>query len=317
MKIQSLKPGSIQDIQDYQICTDLFSVQVDPLNRTTYQAQMEVATLGSLSLAKISTGGAIISRQNEEFINPDFKRYSFVIILDGEMILSYHHGDAELRAGQFLFIDNTYPRSMLIQNHVSLLVISLPGIVLKRYFPETDKLEGKILNTRTDQRQENAAPYAFVLNNWEKILAGCLREFAPTLSNNLLQQLAACYLTDFSRNQSKGAGRIRNAKDLIEKNLHCPGFKVEDIAGELKVSSRYLRSLFSSSEKISHYLMRRRLEICAQRLVAKEFADKIITEIAFGCGFCNIAHFSRSFKKHYKVTPREYRKLHVQERQNH
>jgi AraC-like DNA-binding protein len=34
-----------------------------------------------------------------------------------------------------------------------------------------------------------------------------------------------------------------------------------------------------------------------------------ITEIAFAHGFNNLSNFNRQFRKHKKMTPREYRKL--------
>lgn len=314
MKIQSINTKlqpTPQNLQDLNVNTDLFSVFVEPLNRKTYQAQMEVASLGCLSLARISTSGAKISRRNEDVINLDFKRFSFVIVLSGEMILSYHHGVTELRAGQFLFIDNTYSRSMLVQKDISLLVISLPGVVLRRYFPEVEQLEGVVVKSQNRENSEDISPYSFILDRWEKIHQGSLRDSAPLLTHKLLKQLAACYKINEKQSQNKRVERISHAKVLIEERLACPGFTVEALAGELKVSSRYLRALFSGSEKLSHYLMRRRLEVCAQRLVSEDFADKIITEIAYSCGFCNIAHFSRSFKKHYQITPREYRKVYL------
>jgi AraC family transcriptional regulator len=37
--------------------------------------------------------------------------------------------------------------------------------------------------------------------------------------------------------------------------------------------------------------------------------QRLLTEIAFECGFADQSHFIRSFKNYYEVTPSEYRKL--------
>ena len=48
-----------------------------------------------------------------------------------------------------------------------------------------------------------------------------------------------------------------------------------------------------------------RLGFAAKQLIEKETS---IAEIAFSCGFNNIAHFNRVFKKYKHCTPSEYRK---------
>lgn len=298
----------------YTLKTDLFSVLVDPLDPETYDAKKELAALGSLSLAQIISAGAVVSRRSESFVNPDCKRYSFVAVLKGEMILSYHHGVTELKAGQFLFVDNTYPRSMFVQKSIRLLIISLPCLVLERYFPVPQQQEGILLGTpdpSVGSRQD--WPFDMILDNWDKIRQGALRDFAPILSDRLLSQLADCYARHFNQNSCKRATRISQVKSLIEERLCDPHLSVEALASELDVSSRYLRALFAPTEKISHYLLRRRLEESARRLASSAHEHLSISRIAYGCGFSTVAHFCRSFKKYYQVRPRDYRRAQLRQ----
>jgi len=37
-------------------------------------------------------------------------------------------------------------------------------------------------------------------------------------------------------------------------------------------------------------------------------SDKTITEVSYDCGFTNLANFNRQFRRHYRMTPKEYRK---------
>ena len=53
------------------------------------------------------------------------------------------------------------------------------------------------------------------------------------------------------------------------------------------------------------YLVKIRLEEAEKLLRINEYN---CTEIAYKCGFSNSAQFSKLFKEHYSVTPREYRK---------
>lgn len=70
------------------------------------------------------------------------------------------------------------------------------------------------------------------------------------------------------------------------------------------------RRVFTNSFKIvtgltfSDFLIRVRLEKARYHVL---FTNKSSSEIAALCGFCDKAHFSRSFTKHYSMTPTEYR----------
>lgn len=311
MKLHAAEPTQKQlDARLYTLKNDMFSVRVEPLGQATYRGEHEIATLGPLSIARISTTGAIVSRKHEEVLNPDFKRYSFIVILEGEMILSHHLGIAELKPGQFLFLDNNLPRTMYVQKSISIMLISLPGIVLKRHFKNPERFEGLVLNSKQVNQNEDPL-FSIILDSWDKLKAGCMREFAPMLSDKLLRRLADFYATQISHKQSRKEERINAAKALVEEQLHHANLTVESLAQEMGVSSRYLRALFSHSEKISHYILRRRLEECANCLEKHSDANVSITEVAFNCGFNNIAHFCRTFKKYYKITPREYRRVHL------
>jgi AraC-like DNA-binding protein len=55
------------------------------------------------------------------------------------------------------------------------------------------------------------------------------------------------------------------------------------------------------------YIQRRRLEKCASQLSNPMWCGHTISEIAFSWGFNSSAHFTRAFRAHFGVTPREYR----------
>ena len=74
--------------------------------------------------------------------------------------------------------------------------------------------------------------------------------------------------------------------------------------GNLSISS--FNRIFKKETKMTpmDYLMQIRLEQSKKILKRKEIP---ITEVAIRCGFNSSAHFSTSFRKCYKITPKEYR----------
>ena len=77
----------------------------------------------------------------------------------------------------------------------------------------------------------------------------------------------------------------------------------------MKCTKRYLHKVFSEDgETLNQYIWTHRLELCRAHLARADLAAKSITEIAFGCGFSNAAHFSRSFRARFGESPRAYRR---------
>jgi AraC-like DNA-binding protein len=95
----------------------------------------------------------------------------------------------------------------------------------------------------------------------------------------------------------------------IEEHLHDPSMSVESVAEGVHVSPRYLRAIFATSgEKVSAYILRRRLEECARRMRDPAWSSMTLMQIALSRGFNSAAHFTRSFREQYGASPREYRR---------
>jgi AraC-like DNA-binding protein len=64
----------------------------------------------------------------------------------------------------------------------------------------------------------------------------------------------------------------------------------------------------TSSETVSSYILRRRLEECARQLSDPHWSGHSIAEIAFAWGFNSASHFTRSFRDRFGASPRHYRR---------
>lgn len=293
----------------YTLDTEAFSVEANPIQREGYQASAEIAVLGALTLARVHSTSAVVHRRDETCSDPAFRHFSFVLATAGEVTISHHLGMSTLGCNEFTLLDNSHPRTMFVHEHVTLLLINVPRKVLQRYIPIPEEVEGQVL-TQGQGTQELFTP---ILALWEHMTRGSLREFAPAISDDLLGSVARAYRRYWGHRGSRTARRVIEVRQFIEAQLGNPELSVEGIAADLGVSSRYLRSLFHSSEKLSHYILRRRLEESASLLANPLYQSASITTIAFRCGFNSTAHFSRAFRKQYSLTPREYRRRHLEQ----
>ena len=103
-----------------------------------------------------------------------------------------------------------------------------------------------------------------------------------------------------------GNGIISQAVGIIHDEAHTD-LTLAALAERLNVSYQHLSTLFTEHLGLSFsaYLADIRLRDAKQLLDNSELS---VTEICFECGYRNLSHFLRSFKKKYGMTPKEYRK---------
>ena len=105
------------------------------------------------------------------------------------------------------------------------------------------------------------------------------------------------------------ASLLHRIRQHMEAMLDDPELDVDAVAADIGISPRYLRRLFAAEgEHFGAYLKARRLERCHADLVSPLHAQLGVSEIAFRWGFSDAAHFSRSFRDRFGLSPREHRR---------
>ena len=95
--------------------------------------------------------------------------------------------------------------------------------------------------------------------------------------------------------------------ELMENNLEEP-IELDELATFVDVSRRQIERMFHRHLDCSpsRYYLRLRLER-ARKLLKQ--SNMSIVEISMACGFISTPHFSRCYRKHIGVSPRDERKI--------
>ena len=98
---------------------------------------------------------------------------------------------------------------------------------------------------------------------------------------------------------------IEKAMEYIHHN-YTYDIRIAEVAKFLSIDRTYLYKLFKSHMKISpqQYLIHYRLKV-SQKLLKNSMLS--MTEIAYSCGFKDASSFNKHFKKHFHITPSNYR----------
>lgn len=100
--------------------------------------------------------------------------------------------------------------------------------------------------------------------------------------------------------------RINRVMDYIETHIQQP-LPLSIVAEIANFSPFHFHRIFTflTGETPNDFIQRLRIEKAAQQIRESEIP---ITEIAYNFGFSSISIFSRSFRKHFGITAKEYRK---------
>lgn len=94
-------------------------------------------------------------------------------------------------------------------------------------------------------------------------------------------------------------------RQIIEANLFSQ-LTIEELAQQNNLSVSSFKREFSKmyNDTPANYIKTKKLEKAAELL---QVSDQRITEIAFDCGFNDLANFTKSFTSKYNVSPTNYR----------
>jgi len=108
-----------------------------------------------------------------------------------------------------------------------------------------------------------------------------------------------------ARRATAPARQCERIAAYLEEHLEEP-LTLADIARVVDRSEEHVARLFRAERGVTVFreLQRLRLEKARYLLLC---SDASISEIAAQCGFQTLAHFSRSFREHYKTPPSQYR----------
>ena len=107
---------------------------------------------------------------------------------------------------------------------------------------------------------------------------------------------------------SIGKARLAVARRTIAKRLREPDLNVTSIARHQGVTPRYLQRLFEAEGmSFSEFLRDSRLDLAFELLSETTSGEESISAIAYDCGFSDLSHFNRSFRKRFERTPSDVR----------
>lgn len=276
------------------------------LDPSLFIGKISLTSHAGIEVAHLKTNAGLISRPRHR-PDHDNDQHCFLV--------SQRSGRSRItQGGRSIFLE---PGELLLMDSVGSCAITPVGLIEHASLPLPRGLVTRQLGQRTFGRiaahKASGRMLSLMVNQLCRNTPVQPKDTeADALLDALLQLLPAALLPDDAPEPDPealpGDSLLEYARQLIDESLGQPSLDPGSLARRLKISVRRLYRLFETeNDSVCRYIQHTRLQRCAQDLSNPALKAQSITTIAFKWGFVDSAHFSRSFKKHYALAPREYR----------
>ncbi|WP_374530719.1 helix-turn-helix domain-containing protein [Novosphingobium sp.] len=269
-----------------------------------FQGEMWAWQVGELGMIRPRSTASFVGRKARAGAE---ERLILHLQCRGTSLHTQNGAESELQPGDFVLGAADDPYSLDLKAH-ELLVVEFPRQPLAERLPGLDDL----LSRRVCGSSPGGRVFHdFLLSLWRQ---GDQSAHDPEWEdgvNSVFYDLAALAIRGAGNPQERTIDQaLRNrVLAMIEARLCDPLLKTTTIAEAFNTSVRTVQNLFAAMGTTpSAYILERRLLRASDRLHG--YHDESITEIAFELGFNDSAYFSRCFRQHFGVSPRDWRSGH-------
>lgn len=235
-------------------------------------------------------------------------RLSALIVSRGRARIRQRDSVTELDPGDLCLIRSGRDLELRIDDPFELTLVHVPEQEFAERFPLWRWALFKPIHAA------GGAPAVFLdalgsLQRWRDTLGHGNREGLANALIDLMGAVVCFAVPDNTGCVLRSLYQRERVKQFAQRNLQNPDLNVELIAQAVNLSPRQVHRLFAQeSVSLMRWVWIQRLENCHRELRNATSAKRTISDIAYAWGFNDQAHFSRAFRKHFGISPREVRR---------
>lgn len=273
-----------------------------------FRGQMRSRVLDRMSIVEVSATSHEVHRTPALIAQAGQRYFKLNLQLEGTGLLIQDNREALLRPGDLAIYDTNSPYTLTFEEEARMMVMMFPCDALS--------LPADYVGQLAAVRMAGSAG-----------LSGMVGQFIRQLSENLEvlsgpsgSRLAANALDlvstmlhaemDITPDRMKPQALLAvSVREYIEANLSDPLLSPARIAAAHFISTRHLHNVFhESGTTVASWIRSQRLEGVRRELRDPLHAGKSVSAVAARWGFLDAAHFSRTFRDAFGVSPSDSRR---------
>lgn len=279
---------------------------------STIDVRADRKAVGACSIIRLRSRSRLTFRRSWTHIREDATDVTVLwFVKRGSLCISHQSGNSVAKAGGFAVTKSMAPFTMECrtdeQSMLDVLHVVVPTHIFRRFIP------GEInagFTVPAGGREFQVAEHILmdVFDDGDE-LAKQIEQLLVDSALSVLSDGIKNFEHSMQERQSLSEKRLQDALRFIEIHLSDPKLNAAMVAEACGISQRYLSHLLRQQPgtSFSALVWSWRLKTAQEWLSTTRANDISIAEIAFRIGFKSPAHFSRLFKRAYKMSPRECR----------
>jgi AraC-like DNA-binding protein len=229
------------------------------------------------------------------------------ILMEGHFSMQQQGKPLPVQTGDIVFGPTGVDATLAMQSDVQMLYVKIPGDLLNPRLLNPRSLDLGYLPGAEGVNRVFSNMLISVSENIDHMDSMLLQPIEIALAEFVVASLAPKTLVERFGSMGKVVHYQRICQ-AIDKQLGDPDLTLQKVADEQNVSARYVQKLFEAAgTSFGQYMKLRRLERCRCELRNPRHHQLSISDICFRWGFNDAAHFSRSFRSEFGMTPRACR----------
>ena len=283
---------------------------VSAVSKTAFDATVLSQKIGGLRLNKVRFSGQKIVRKSGYSGLLDGSFHALNIVHKGEGTLSRPTTNTRVKAGEVLFSSSPKGNVFTIPGDFVATQLMIPTDLLSNYIPNTpdvilfhekaSSVKMSLLACMLDQLAETS-----VGQDVDDVTARLIEKQMLELLALAIEMEECVPISD--ETSVRFAHRLRIQR-IIQDHISDPDLNPGLIAGLSGLSESYLHRIFNASgQSLMQTVRELRLDKAKELLQGTSQPRLSMGEVAYQCGFASHSSFTRSFHKHFGISPKEMR----------
>ncbi|ATE77995.1 AraC family transcriptional activator of tynA and feaB [Pseudomonas sp. PvR086] len=311
---QSVQDGLETWTRDLRAACGHFDTEL-AYNRSLFIGEVSECSRGGLSLANLRTNAGLIKRDKPNADHDNEQDCFLVSQRSGYCQITQYGQSIQLAPGDLLLMDSAGSIEISPFGLIEHVSVSLSRNEVCKQLGSQSRTFGKISSSKACGRMLHVLVDQLCKDAW--VGEGAVGE-GEALQSAFVSLLGSAFDQDQVSGDDVTSLQGNNLRSYVQKvideSLTQPGLSPVGLANRLNISVRHLYRLFEEQDdSVCRYIQRARLKRSADDLTNPFLRSESITSIAYKWGFTDSAHFSRSFKKQFELSPKDFRSSHLQQ----
>lgn len=294
------------------ICDAYVHLGCENLGADSFQGAIDLNSLNETRLSFVRSDAQHVRRRRRDIGRSTEADFLLSIQLRGAGIIRQADREAFLAPGDFALYSSTDPYDLIFPASFEQLVVQVPKSYLLDEIPITDQLTAMPISGQQSAGQTIARTIV-------GIARGLDAQAGPAANSmeTAIREMICCGLYQLQGGDRLATKRselltVLRIESFIASHLNRPDLDRQFVASGVGLSVRRINELLARQQtSITRKIRDGRLDRIRRELACPSRAHEQIGTIAAKWGFCDLQHFSRSFRQAFGRSPREYRQQHA------